>query len=340
MTKKLPAITIIVPIYNVEAFLSECLDSIANQSQNNFSVLLINDGSTDNSVAIAEQYVEKSPALFTLLHKENGGLSDARNFGINHTKSDYVMFVDSDDLIASDTIEKVSNALLAEPSDILCFGMTEITESGQHIRNIPPTTGNIIATNLQRAPELLTQALPNACNKVIKTSIFTQHRITFPQGLWYEDLATTPKLFSCANTISFIEDNLYHYRTREGSITQTISPKILDMLTVLGNINNYFLKQKASHMSPELRDKLTALSINMLMKTLVRITACKDQDLQHNMLKEVQAFMHSTMPPSFKLLQSNSKNVYKFTLFLTAIKMNKLVLSFLTFCLKKGLVRA
>lgn len=331
-----PLISIIVPIYNVELYLDICLTSITKQSNHNFITLLINDGSTDNSQSIAECYVENHPELFTLYNKENGGLSDARNFGVAKANTEYVIFVDSDDIIALDTIKRLLNSLNEQPCDMLCFGMTEISESGEHIRNIPPTTGSLKSTNLAEHPELITQALPNACNKVIRTSLFTENAVSFPHGLWYEDLATIPKLFDLANSINFLPENLYHYRTREGSITQTISPKILDMITVLSSLDNYFDKKN----NRQLDDALLTLKANMLMKTLVRIAACNDQQLQRQMIKQVQKHLKEQLPQPIKIMSLKAKPVYKFTLALTAFKLNSLLLKFLSICIKRGLISA
>lgn len=331
-----PLISIVIPIYNVEAYLKECLDSIANQTATNFTALLINDGSKDNSVKIAESYVAKHPSIFQLYHKKNGGLSDARNFGINKATTDYVMFVDSDDIIALDAIEVVTSALKNSFADVLCFGMTEITECGAHVRNIPATTGSLLESSLASNPDLLTKALPNACNKAVKLTLLKDNAIVFPKGLWYEDLATTPKLLHLAKSISFISDYLYHYRTREGSITQTINPKILDMLEVLASLDSYFNNSS----SPEFKDALLTLKTNMLMKTLVRLSAYSDKVQQQTMLKSVQAYIRDNMPSTTKLLSINTKFIYRFTVLLASLRMDTLLLIFLATCLKKGLVRA
>ncbi|MEW6983292.1 glycosyltransferase [Colwelliaceae bacterium 6471] len=331
-----PIISIIIPIYNVEAYLEECLDSVVKQTSNNFTALLINDGSLDGSVKIAEKYVEEHPTIFQLLHKENGGLSDARNFGINKVDTDYVMFVDADDIIAPDTVEVVTSFLKNKSVDVLCFGMTEITEQGRHVRDIPAKVGSIEATTLQDSPELIIDALPNACNKVIKTTLFTNNNIEFPKGLWYEDLATTPKLFHLATSISFIADCLYHYRTREGSITQTISPKLLDMIKVLSSLDSYFAAQHHNHFQPT----LLTLKLNMLVKTLVRIAASENEQQQRELLQEVKMYTKENMPSFTGIIGIQGKLIYRFILSLASLNMNKVLLIFLKTCIKKGLVRA
>lgn len=330
------SITIIVPVYNVEQYLAACLESLANQTCLNFSVLLVDDGSTDNSSTIATAYTDKSPNLFTYLNKENGGLSDARNFGINKVTSEYVMFVDSDDIIALNTVEVLNQSLQENDVDILCFGMTEISEQGVHIRDIPATTTSFASTSLNETPNVITSALPNACNKVIRTSLFIEHDISFPKGLWYEDLATIPKLYHVADTINFNSANLYHYRTRDGSITQTVNPKVLDMIKVLHELDNYFDRSSDNAISKA----LDTLTLNMLTKTLVRIASHNNAQEQRKMLLEVQGYLKNKKSDGYSVLSTSGKSAYKIIIWLTYAKLNRILLMFLKFCLKRGLVRA
>ncbi len=330
------SITVIVPIYNVEKYLTACLDSLQQQTNQHFHVLLIDDGSTDNSTAIASSYAEKHPALFTYYKKPNGGLSDARNFGIDRSTTEHVMFVDSDDIIELNTIEVLNQSLQENDVDILCFGMTEISEQGVHIRDIPATTTSFSSTSLNETPNIITGALPNACNKVIRTSLFIEHDISFPKGLWYEDLATIPKLYHVADTINFNSANLYHYRTRDGSITQTVNPKVLDMIKVLQELDNYFDRSSDTATSKA----LDTLTLNMLTKTLVRIASHNNAQEQGKMLLEVQGYLKNKKSGGYSVFFTNGKSAYKIIIWLTYAKLNRILLMFLKFCLKRGLVRA
>jgi glycosyltransferase involved in cell wall biosynthesis len=330
------SITVIVPIFNVETYLTACLDSLQQQTNQHFHVLLIDDGSTDNSATIASSYVEKTPNLFTYYKKPNGGLSDARNFGIDKSTSDYVMFVDSDDVITLNTMEDIQQKLSKSPVDVLCFGMTEIDEDGRHIRNIPATIGSFSNTTLADTPELLTLALPNACNKVVKTSLFKANNILFPKGLWYEDLATIPKLYNVATRIGFMKAYLYHYRTREGSITQTVNPKILDMLEVLTELNVYFERTGNS----ELNSALNSLSLSMLTKTMVRIASHDIPSEQKSMMEGVNTYIDRQFDNKQSIFAIKGKKIYKIIVWLAALRLNKTLMFFLRLCLKRGLVRA
>lgn len=329
-------ISIIVPIYNVEKYLHQCLESIVNQTCDNFTTLLINDGSTDDSESIAKEFVSAHPEKFKLFNKENGGLSDARNFAIKKVVSNYVIFLDSDDYLTPDTIDILSNSIERSPVDILCFGMVEVTEQGSFVRNIPAITTKQTKTTLKETPDLLTQALPNACNKLIKTSLFVDNKITFPKGLWYEDLATIPKLFKQANTIDFIDNNLYLYRNRDGSITQTISPKILDMLTVLSLLKEHF-KEEAP--TSNIQQALTNLTINMIMKTVVRIASCTDKNSQGEMLIALRTFIKQLSKPIKTIKNTKCKAIYKFICLAILFNINHPTILFIKACQKQGLIR-
>jgi len=332
-----PLISIIVPIYNVEQYLAQCLESLELQSCHDFVVLLVNDGSTDSSEDIAKQFVARNPNKFQLFNKINGGLSDARNFAIDKVTTEYMIFLDSDDYLTLDTIEVLSNSIKTSSADILCFGMVEVTETGKFTRNIPPASIKHSPTNLIESPNLLTTALPNACNKLMKTNLFTDNNLRFPKGLWYEDLATIPLLFSKSKKIEFIENNLYLYRNREGSITQTISPKIMDMLNVLNIINTYFHKKD---INIKLQRALTTLTVNMLMKTMVRIASSSDKAQQKNMQTQLKQFLKDNLTkPSHSIIGCDSKAIYKLINLAVLYGFNRPVITFINLCQKYGILR-
>lgn len=272
-------ISIIVPIYNVQDFLAECINSLLAQNHDNYEILLIDDGSTDNSTAIATEYQNNYPALCILFQKPNGGLSDARNFGIEQASGDYLMFVDSDDFLAKDTLDKLHDEINRSNADIISFGMIRTFENGTKERNIPPIldgTEGILSLHQGYLP--LNKIMPNACNKLFKTSLFKQHNIRFPKGLWYEDLATIPKLFYFANSISFINTYLYHYRGREGSITSTYNPKVMDSFIALAQLTDFFDKKNALSL---VQEELNRLYIRLTIVTMARVMRCQKLDKTH-----------------------------------------------------------
>lgn len=221
-------VSVIIPIYNVEAYLERCIESVINQTYKNIEVLLINDGSPDDSEVICLKYQEKDDRI-CYKKKSNGGLSSARNYGLRYAKGEYVYFLDSDDFIRCDTIEKLVNKLELEGLDIVSSGFCMVSESpDQHIE------GKICEVTFEKycVEDFFVQNISNhSCGKLIKTSLFKG--IIFPEGMNYEDIATSYKLYMKANKISHTKEGLYFYRTRNDAITHQISLKnLLDLENV------------------------------------------------------------------------------------------------------------
>ena len=215
-------VSIIVPVYNVSKYLNACLDSIQNQTYKDIEVILVNDGSTDNSLEICNTYVNNDNR-FKVITQKNQGLSEARNTGLRNYIGQYVFFVDSDDYIKENTIELLLNKALDTNSDLVCCDMeylyddmhTEFTSGGEFIEG-----------NVKDDPSLL--FINNtACNKLIHKSILEGFK--FPYGLWYEDLASIPLLIAKAKHLVKLNEVLYVYYQREGSIAHSADKRIFDI---------------------------------------------------------------------------------------------------------------
>ncbi len=225
-------VSIVVPVYNVEAYLRRCLDSLVDQTYEDIEIWVVNDGSPDNSQEIIDEYAEKYPKVHSLI-KENGGLSDARNFGLQYVDSPYVMFTDSDDYVEKDMVERCMKKIEEDGSDIVVFdyfqdyvalGRTEIIacriEEG--------------AYELEEEHSLLAYTPNAAWNKLYRTSLFKDNDILYPKGIIYEDLATTFKLLQLADKISYLNVPLYHYQVgRPGQIMSRVRPDIVTACRIM-----------------------------------------------------------------------------------------------------------
>jgi glycosyltransferase involved in cell wall biosynthesis len=297
-----PLVSIIIPIYNVEDYVRECLQSVLKQTYTQYEVLLINDGSTDKSASICDAFIKQNPQNFKLIHKTNGGLSDSRNLGIKNAEGIYLIFLDSDDYVSPFMLEKLVASLVQNNSDIACCGITEVTETGDKIRSIPansvldPGSYSFISE-----PCVFSKSLPNACNKIFKKTLFIENNVEFPKGLWYEDLATIPKLFYYANSISIIDDELYNYRYRQGSITKTYSLKILDIFTILGLLKHFF--QSALLNTKHIQNSLNTLYINHTVVALARLVLVNNQDKESALLT-IKRETSNNIPPIIDLFSS------------------------------------
>ena len=232
-------VSIFIPIYNVEKYLRRCLDSIVNQTLKDIECLLINDGSPDQSQKIIDEYVSKYPQLFKSYIKENGGLSDARNFGLNYVTGEYIAFVDSDDWIEPTMYEKMYQTAINQSADLVVCDFLmewELTGVSNYIQGLR-CDSNDVSKNLLISP-------PSAWNKLYKAELFLKTNIRYPIGLWYEDLATTGKLISFCKKISYVNEAFVHYIQRTGSIMSTINEKMLDIYKAIESIEEYYKKNE------------------------------------------------------------------------------------------------
>jgi glycosyltransferase involved in cell wall biosynthesis len=219
-----PLISIIVPVYNVEKFLSKCIDSIINQSYRNLEIILINDGSTDNSASICREY-KKKDARIKLIEKVNGGLSEARNFGIDISNGTYLSFVDSDDYIHPQMIESMMSRMIEKGADIIVCGHTIVDINGA-IQSKVRDDNKIHLYNSARALNLILEDKKInsfAWDKIYKKILFKNLR--YPIGRTFEDTAFTYKLFQRAKVVIQLNNSYYYYVNRANSLTKDLSPK-------------------------------------------------------------------------------------------------------------------
>ena len=223
-------ISVIVPVYNVENYIAKCLDSIMNQTFKDFECLIIDDGTKDNSIEIASRVV-KNDERFKIYHKENGGLSDARNFGIEKANGEYLTFIDSDDYIAPSMLNDAYNMAIKYNSDITCFDMYYMwpEEEAKSISKGAQFT----VSSYKENPSLIF-INNSANNKIFKASFMKDKR--FIKGIYYEDLATIPVWIAKANNVSYVNKPLYYYVQRQGSISHSGDEKIFAIYDSLANV--------------------------------------------------------------------------------------------------------
>lgn len=209
-------VSIIVPIYNVEKYLRKCVDSLLKQSYSNIEILLIDDGSTDNSGRISDEYSNYNNVR--VYHKENGGLSDARNFGIEHSKGEFLAFVDSDDYVTEDYILRMLDKIQKTDVDIVACSYYDISEDGQILGKIQSTDRILNEKNFWDDIYINIKATPAygvAWNKLYKRNVFENLR--YRKGILNEDDDIIYDVIHGRN-IFMMDDLLYYYRQRQGSI--------------------------------------------------------------------------------------------------------------------------
>lgn len=209
-------ISIVVPVYNVEDYLERCINSIINQKYSALQIILVDDGSTDDSGKICDKFAMADKRI-TVIHKENGGLSDARNFGIDIAEGELISFVDSDDYIDYTYILKLYNLLLLYDADISTVGIRKIYALSGELKD--KSKEKIKCFSGEKSMEMLLyqKKISNcACGKIYKIDLFDG--IRYPIGTLYEDLGTTYKLLYKAKKVACSTEKLYFYFQRSGSI--------------------------------------------------------------------------------------------------------------------------
>lgn len=234
----MPKLSVIIPVYNVEAYLAKCIESVLSPSVSDYEIVIVNDGSTDGSLSVAESYRARYPALITIVTTENMGLGSARNTGMAHSSGEYLYFLDSDDYLAPGGIEGIFSCL-AEDFDLCIFDSITVDESGRelkYVRGCRP--GNEV--RLEEYPELLLE-IPNVWNKIYRRSLFTDHGILFPGRAWFEDLRTVPKLYALADRILYRPEAWHRYLLRGGSITNSSNAaRNLEMIDAVDDLLSFY----------------------------------------------------------------------------------------------------
>lgn len=228
--KKSIKISVIVPIYGVEKYLAECVESVLSQSYQNIELILVNDGSPDRSLDICEQYAETCSKV-KVIDKKNGGLSDARNKGVEQATGDYIAFLDGDDFWDdSEALENLVRRLEVTKADVLNFSFKKYYEDTEekilYFQNVAA-----MPTELKNKKEQLQYLsdkqlyISSACTKLIKTSLMLKENLLFEKGVYSEDVEWSARLLKCADSMDFICANFYCYRQRRDSISHTINDK-------------------------------------------------------------------------------------------------------------------
>ena len=235
----MPQISVIVPVYKVEQYLHECVDSILGQTYRDFELILVNDGSPDNCGAICDEYAEKDDRV-RVIHQENRGLSGARNTGIDAARGEYITFVDSDDLVDRRYLEVLMSGA-ADGADVTVCRFREFADGDVRL----PWEGKASSQAFNCREALLklyegSAPVPvNACSKLLRKSLIGDAR--FPVGRLHEDQAFTPYILSRAKRIVSCDAVLYHYRANPASITRnTFSARRYDDLWAIDGCIRYF----------------------------------------------------------------------------------------------------
>lgn len=270
-----PFISIIIPVYNTEKYISDCLDSILAQTYKNFEVIIIDDGSTDNSLSICNTYKEKNKNI-SVLHIENSGVSAARNTGIKHAKGEFLLFVDSDDTLYEYSLSKFIKELTSPNIDIL-IGGSDITYYPYN-KTSKYWGKNLKSYSIKENFEIYAKGdfIITPWNKLVKKSFIIKHDLFFEYGIINEDELWNFKLLFHAKNIKTFQSSTYIYRIRENSIMSTITNKHIEShKKIVLLMYNYIIKHKKQGL-PSIIISFEAFK-NQCMRYAINLLSIKQQ---------------------------------------------------------------
>ena len=232
-------ISVIIPVYGVEKYIDKCLNSLVKQSLKEIEIIVVNDGTKDNSQEIIDKYVKKYPDKVKSFIKENGGQGSARNYGLEKANGEYIGYVDGDDFIEKDMYKKLYNKAKELNYDIVVCGNYNVSEDYK-TRNI-----DVFINNYNTDLENILFGKMAVWNKIYKKDILINNKLEFKQKVWYEDLAFTLKAIINSNSYAFVDEPLYDYLIREGSTMNNSNVKRnLEILEAFDDILLYIKKNK------------------------------------------------------------------------------------------------
>ncbi len=299
----MPKVSVIVPVYNVEKYIKKCMESLVNQTLDEIQIIVVNDGSEDESEKIIKEYIEKYPSKILYLKKENGGLSDARNFGIPYATGEYIAFLDSDDYVELNTYKDMYELAKSKQCDYVeCDFLWEF----------PNKVVSDIGEDYSGKHEMLEKVRVVAWNKLIKKEVIDRSGVLFPKGYRYEDVEFTYKIIPYIEKTAFLRKQCIHYTQRENSISNVQNERTKEIFSVLENVITYYKEKEIyDEFYQELEYTYTRI---LLCSSLLRICKIKNQLTRNELIDLTWEKLNYNFPSWKKNVilneKRNKKNIY------------------------------
>lgn len=280
-----PLLSVIIPVYNVEEYVGRCVDSVLNQTYKNLEVLLVDDGSKDSSGAICDTYPEKDPRV-KVIHKENGGLSSARNTGMDIASGEYITFLDSDDWIEPDGYEHLMELMQRYQVKLVCGGNYDVdSETGERTLALCPEKEEVLSTEAFVGRMFLWQGFDSsACDKIYHRSLLENFR--YPEGRVCEDVPVTYKIALATDRAALSDRPFYNYFHRPNSITT--APEITD--------RTFHYSQHTAVIYPYIKEHHPAIENQarfLRVRSLAHILLLLEQDVEAVRIKYAAEYCHA-----------------------------------------------
>ncbi|WP_028121080.1 glycosyltransferase family 2 protein [Epilithonimonas tenax] len=323
-------VSVVVPVYNVELYLEKCLLSLVSQTLQEMEILVVNDGSKDHSQKIIEDFQVRYPDKIFGFTKENGGLSDARNFGIDRAKGQYIGFVDSDDFVSEKMFEEMYHLAEKYGAEMAICNLQKVDENGnvtQQLTQLPGFPDRIV---LEDHLSVFSDISYFACNKLFKRDLFQEKR--FKKGIHFEDIELIPQLLLKCHILTFTPQYHYQYLERQDSISKSHTVKGLDILKAVETVEQSFIQSRFSHQKKALRNFQILEGVYTFLAYLAFVK--KDVDF-YQMSQVLDDFVVSKGLKAKEILQFNrfGKN------YLLSLPLKKKIYYLLYFFGFKGIIR-
>ncbi|RPK82927.1 bifunctional glycosyltransferase/CDP-glycerol:glycerophosphate glycerophosphotransferase [Streptomyces sp. ADI98-10] len=295
-----PRLTVVVPLYNVEEYLGACLSSLAEQTMPDLEVVLVDDGSTDGGPLLAQEFADRDPR-FRLLRQENAGLGAARNAGIReaHPEAEFLTFVDSDDVVPPGAYARMLAELDRSGSDFATGNVLRLRTNGE-LEQSPmfrkPMEKARQATHVTRDWLLLGDRI--ACNKVFRRTFWDEHAFAFPTGVLYEDIAVVLPAHFLARSVDVVEEPVYHWRDRDGSITtrRAVPRGIRDRVTAVTAVSRFLADRAGTTGAAEAKRRYDAHALSGDLWLFIEALPDGDAEFHEAFLKHAGAFAATVEP--------------------------------------------
>lgn len=289
-------LSIIVPVYNVERYLGKCLDSLCNQTCKDYEIIIVDDGSTDKSLQVVEEYETLFPKLIKSYKKENGGSSDARNYGLSKAEGAYVGFVDSDDYVHQDMYLNMIRKARETDADVVVCGNVDFIDGEEQVdADIEDIEVDIdlFGHSIIEEPRLAVEISASPCNKIFRRKLFSE--VSFPKNNIYEDFACIYNILLLANKIEYAEQGCYFYRhgRKESKTGQGFSARAFDIFDACKNVIDFYKKNGAMVLCYE---EIEFACVARIYFRIYDARDAKNKVLRWNYVNEAFSFLNHNFP--------------------------------------------
>lgn len=276
-------LSIIVPVYNTEKYLAQCLDSLIIQDVESFEILCVNDGSTDTSLSILKNYQIKYPNLIKIIDQVNGGLGDARNAGLNQAIGTYIGFVDSDDWVDKDMYKTMIQ--VANEQDVIECDIRWV---------YPNKVRDDVCMYANDSKNRLLNLRVMVCNKLFKRELIEQYHIRFPVGIRYEDIPFSYQFYLIAHSFGYVPKPYYHYRQRDDSLSNHQNEQVRDIFASLSEV---ITRAHSMNLYEKYSQEIEYLFIRITLgSSFKRILDIPSRKVRNTILKENWYFLSHNFP--------------------------------------------